>query len=72
MVLPVDIATDLYGRLELEQDGLGHEDLAGADACADQGIETMSRRCVSKVKSEESTKSLRRRTGTEHTDLVVL
>ena len=34
MVLPVDVATDFYGRLELEQDGLGHEDFAGADAPA--------------------------------------
>ena len=36
VILPVHVSADLYGRLELEQDGLGHEDLAGADACVDQ------------------------------------
>ena len=34
MVLAVYVATYLYGRLELEQDGLGHEDLARADTPA--------------------------------------
>jgi len=29
VVLPVDVAADLDGRLELQQDGLRHEDLAG-------------------------------------------
>jgi len=32
MVLAVDIATDLDGRLELEQDGLGHEDFPSPNA----------------------------------------
>jgi hypothetical protein len=44
VILAVYVSADLDGRLELEQDGLRHEDFAGADACVDQVIETMSRR----------------------------
>jgi hypothetical protein len=56
VILAVYVSADLDGRLELEQDGLGHEYVSRSDACADQDrddVATMA--CLRlKVKNQQN------------------